>query len=477
MDDAWTVAKNSTFLLIGRILGKVLTIAFVILVARELGDTGFGKFSFALSFAMIFAVVSNFGLHTLTIRELAGKREEARYYVANLIFLKAILLVLVLSASFGVARLLDVEERYVLYIVGASVFLRYFSTVIRSVFIAYQKMEYESAMVIVENLTTLVLGGLAVKMGYGLRGLSLGYLLAGIITLVGSLVLVVYRFVRPVFRVSLPFSIELLKAALPFTFMGICSVVYVKIDTVMLGIMKSAASVGWYSAAYRILEAVMFIPPVFALALLPVLSIYHKENMGEKLRKAYELSFKILFSIGLGIAVGLFLLAGHVVHLLYGRDFVHAGDALKILSWTILFGYVNYLLGSVLIAMRKEKIPAITIGFGTVFNIGLNALLIPKFGYLGASISTVLTEVLSFGIQFGCVTKAVGLINISNSFFKPLLSASIVGIFLWKFQGGNFFLMVLLSAALYLLLLFVFRTFTRLDNNLFRSLLAKAIIR
>ena len=83
MDIVRSVTKNITVLSLANIAEKLLYFVLVIFMARYLGDAEFGKFIFAISFCNIFVILSDFGLNTFLIREIAREKEKTGEYVGN----------------------------------------------------------------------------------------------------------------------------------------------------------------------------------------------------------------------------------------------------------------------------------------------------------------------------------------------------------------------------------------------------------
>src|SRR3989344_6671544 len=89
--DSKTIVKNIGFLYNGEIIGQILTLILVIVISRQLGDVGLGKYSFAFSFAAIFLLFADFGLPTLITKEVAKNRKLAEEHLSKTFTLKLFL--------------------------------------------------------------------------------------------------------------------------------------------------------------------------------------------------------------------------------------------------------------------------------------------------------------------------------------------------------------------------------------------------
>ena len=102
--------------------------------------------------------------------------------------------------------------------------------------------------------------------------------------------------------------------------------------------------------------------------------------------------------VTLPIAIVLAQQAGFVIHGLFGNDFLLAVPAFKVLMVGLFFTYLIVIFNCILISMDKLKPILYLAGIGLIANVISNLLLIPKFGYLGAAISTASSEILVFAV-------------------------------------------------------------------------------
>ena len=73
-----TIAKNTFWLAVAEGITRFLKLFLIIYVARILGATEYGKFTFALAFVSLFAIFSDLGLSQITTREFAGIMREKK---------------------------------------------------------------------------------------------------------------------------------------------------------------------------------------------------------------------------------------------------------------------------------------------------------------------------------------------------------------------------------------------------------------
>ena len=91
MGRARTVAKNSFYLILDRLIRGLLLMILTIWVARVLGVKHFGIYSLALVLAGIFRLVSDFGITFLTTHEVAKDRTRVSHLFVHGLVVKSIM--------------------------------------------------------------------------------------------------------------------------------------------------------------------------------------------------------------------------------------------------------------------------------------------------------------------------------------------------------------------------------------------------
>ena len=470
MNTVQRIAKNSLVLLASNIISKILGFFYVMYIARYLGAEGFGILSFALAFTGIFSVFSDLGLGSLTIREVARDKSLAGKYFGNITVIKIILVIITFGLITITINLLGYPKQTVkvVYFLALSVILSSFSNIFNSIFQAYEKMEYQSLGQILSSALMLSGALFAISHGLDVIGFASIYFLVSAVALGYSFAVYTWKFSLPKLEIDWNFWKPTIKEALPFFLSAVVDIIAFKIDIIMLSMMKGDMVVGWYSAAYRLIEALMFIPATFAGAIYPVLSNFYVSSQ-ESLKLIYKKSFKYLFIVGLPIAVGTTILAHKIILFIYKSSFTHSIIALQILIWTIPIIFLSYMFGTMLASVNKQFL-ALKINFlCMILNITINLILIPRYSYVGASIATVITTLLSFILFFRFLSKFIYKIQIHKYILKPIMASTIMGLFIFSFTRMNIFLLVCISIVIYFGVLILLKTFSKKDISLFKQ--------
>jgi O-antigen/teichoic acid export membrane protein len=285
------------------------------------------------------------------------------------------------------------------YIFGAYVMINSLNQFFVSIYRAFDKMEYEMFVRIIESIVLFLLTMYAIYFQYGLIEIVYAMLLSSIFRLILSGILVIKDFRRPKLEFDFNFVKDVIKKALPFGLTAMFVVIYFRIDTVMLSIMKGDAAVGWYNVAFNIVHGLcaLIIGSITGVC-LPLMS-RHLGSLND-LKKIYIHSFEILFFSGLLISIIITIYSTELIQIIYGVGYSSSSIILKILIWSFFMMGISSISSTLLYSIDKQRIVTVGTGIGALLNVILNLILIPKYSYVGAASATVVTEFVGFVIYF-----------------------------------------------------------------------------
>jgi len=258
--------------------------------------------------------------------------------------------------------------------------LRFVSEVMR---VRFQAFHYLAVTLIVAVVTTglIVIGLLA--LGWRVKGVFLAILVGNLIAAVYGILIVrgslAGRFSGPKLRQMLAYGLPLVPAALAAWALAL-------IDRIILSRLGSLAQVGQYAIANRLASLLIVALTAFLLALTPfLLSTYSEDPAQERAARARTLTYLTFILSLAGLVLTLF--AKEIVEVV-APSF---GDAYKavgpLMLGSIGYGIVSLLTTGIAIA-RKTGIQALLAVIAAGINIGLNFVLIPPFGIVGAALAT-----------------------------------------------------------------------------------------
>ncbi|MFH1597687.1 MAG: flippase [Patescibacteria group bacterium] len=473
------VARNTTFLTIAQALQKVLSFAYFAYIAGQIGDTNIGKYVWTLSFTGIFALFMEFGLSRVLTREVSKAYDKAKIYLANVLGLKLILAFITVILAVITIQAMGREPIVVLmvYIATAIIILDTFTQTFYSVFRAFQILKYEALGIVIYQAIIVVSGYIVIQMGLGLRALVVAVLLGSSFNLVYSFCLIIIKGkIRPRFSFNKKIGKFLLGIAIPFALYGIFYKVSISVDSVMLGVLAGDKYVGWYSVASKIAVALTFLPGAFATSLFPAFSHYFVSSR-ENLKKTFQNAMFYLMAVSLPLTVGIFVLAEDIVLKVWGPVFGASSVALKIMISGLVFIFLNFPVGNLLNACNRQVVNTINMGITMAFNIVLNFILIPRYDYIGASYSALISAFLLLALGLPWVSKIIDYNKkyIIKKFLITLVSALLMGGFVYLVKPYiNILLVIPAAMVVYVIFLFILRGLKRQDiTGLVRSVLRR----
>ena len=378
MNTIQRIAKNTTAMLLSNVIGKVIGFLCLMYTSRYLGPLYFGVLCFAFAFSGIFSIFINFGFQHLIVREVARNNSLASKYLRNVGCMKIFLATLVISVTAITINLLgySYEKTNAVLLITFCVIIDSFSTMIYSIFRAFQKMEYELVAKLFHSL--LVLTGIlfAIKLKSDLLGFALVYPITSIISL-GFNMAIIKRKLNDVFyqwivnriiEIDMDFWKQTIRMITPFGLSSIFVTIYFWIDTVMLSAIKGDTEVGWYNSGYRLMSVLLFIPGAYFMSVYPVISQFY-ESSRKSLEFVFSQSVKYMFLIALPIAVGTTMLASKIILFVYNPEYLPAVPALQIVIWAMFFSYMSHVPMYIFNSTNKQTIYTYIVFFSLVINI------------------------------------------------------------------------------------------------------------
>lgn len=461
------IVKNFLSLTIATIVSRLIGFVIVAYLARTLSTAGFGQISFAQVIVGYSVLLTDFGLKTLGIREVSRHKEEIKKYVSNILTLRIILAITSFFLLLAFIKLINrsTDHGILIALFGLSLFPSVL--LLDWVFQGIERMEFVGIANIIQSMTYGGLVLLLVKKPSDILGVPSLFFLASSIVVV----FVTYSFVRKYGRFSLSFEVrvwkELFSKSLPLGFSLIIIAIYQSIDVVMLGFMKGDETVGWYSAASRIIQAILPLAGLFAQTVFPVVSRFYRESQ-EKLSLVLNISVKFLILVAIPLGIGGTILAGPIMDLIYGPKYQPGIIAFRILIWTVPLIFVGAVPAQVLIAGDGARKFMVGMSIGAAINIILNVWLIPSFSLLGASIAMLVTEAFDL-IYIICCVSIITRIYLEHYILKPCIAGCVMGIVLLVINT-NVLLSILIGIVTYFLVLLVIGGANEQDIRLIRGI-------
>jgi len=472
MNTIQRIAKNSLFLLITQLTNSIIGIFLVIYIARHFGPDNFGNYSFIISLTGLYYILSDFGISSLVIREVAKNRKNVKDYIGNGLILKIPLTifmfsVIIISNNF---MMYENDVKLGIYLGAVIVSFNSFYVFINSIFHAFEKMEYSAIIMIVEKALLITAVTFIIYHDYGFVELLLLSALISCVKFVISLIIYTFAFKSLSLKYDFSFLKSLLIDSIPFGLNIILAIIYFNIDIVMIGLIQNSESVGIYTAAVKIIVGIMIIPDVFSRSLLPVMSRYFQESL-EKFNKSIVKSFKYLFVISIPLLVIGIIYGSTILNYLYTKEYKNTIFVFQILLIILPFRFVNHSLGISLTTMNRQWYRTSSAFICALVNIGLNLIFITKWSYVGAAWATLVTEIILF-IQYYCYVSRFSIrILIWKNIGHPILAGLLMTGIGMVFSDFSLFIIIPVMIVTYIGYLLIVKDFSSDDILIFNRLI------
>lgn len=472
LNSAARVAKNSLVSLIGGVLNKILGVLLVIYAARQLGTDGFGTYSLVLSLLGIFYIITDFGLGTLTTRDLARDTGEEPKYLGNLLLMRLGLSAVAALGMVGTTLVLHYPAEVVVLASVAALSLFFTSNVdtCTAIFNAHERMEIPALVSVMATMLRVGISLGALAAGGGILVLMWVYTIASAAQFV-LLSWVLQQYAKIQWKLDLGFWKRLLEQAYPLALANLFWVLYFRIDTVMLASFAGEKAVGLYNAAYRLLEFTLIVPAYYGGAIFPVISASQSVNP-QRFLLIYRRSIKYMLVASLPMALGVAALAPKMIEVLYGQAYAASVPVLFILMWCLVIISVNSINIPYLIAMNRQKTVTWITLTSMLVKVGINLWAIPRYGLLGAAWVTIFSEIANIILFWTVLYKPLDLkLKMVRHAFKPVLAGALMYGILKLVPGWDLGFLVLLGVLVYPGILFLVRAFDEVDTEIFGRLL------
>ncbi|MBN1955568.1 MAG: oligosaccharide flippase family protein [Anaerolineae bacterium] len=399
---ATRVAKNTAAQMVAMGSTIVSKLLITIVIARVFGPTAVGDFAFVITFSTLFTFLATAGLPLTLIREVATHREQAHRYagaslgIAGLAGLGTVPLMWAIAALMGKSA--DIQLAVVL--AGIALAGDALAQVLIGVFNGFERMELAAAVTITQELAFLVVGTLVLLLRLPFVWVYAVYVPS---RLSGALVgLVIYRrlFAQPVrLHFEWPFVKMLVRTALPYAANMALGPVYLRIDVVMLSFFQGSAEVGLYEVATSIFYRFNVFARMLNNALMPLMA-REFESQAERIRTYIRAAARYQFVLGIPLTAWCVLLADWLIALLFGPSFTGSVLVFRLMTPLIVIRFFSNTLATALTAVNRQAARSTIIAAMALLNIGMNLYALPRYSYLGAAVTSIITEVLFYSIVY-----------------------------------------------------------------------------
>ncbi len=447
---------------------------FLIIIGRLAGAENVGDFSFVVTYTMAFTFLTDLGLGWLLSREVARNRDEVARYVENALVVSLVMGCVSLIVMGLLVNLLSYPQHLIraVYLGSLALVVETLANLLRFAFLAYERMELETASRVTQEGAFLLGGTIALLVGAPFIWVFVAYLVSRGLGLAVAVVLY-GRVIGPIgWRFEWPFCRQQIVKALPFAANIILSMVYVRIDVLMLSYWHGSTALGYYEAATNLALRLNVLARVFVTSLAPMMARAYLKSVLE-VRQYARVAMRYLALLSLPLTVGTLILARPIIELLYGlQEFAPSVLALQILVSMTVLRFIDTTMSIVLTAIDRQGWRTVCVAIAAAVNVLLNLVLLPRYGFIGASVVTVLTELAFFVAQYVFLRRDMpGMIQ-PQIFVRPALATLVMGALLLILRDWPLWALVPLAVGVYAGVLLALQTFSAQERQLVWRVLA-----
>lgn len=460
-------AYNSLIQLIGKALSVILGLLGVALITRYLGVIGFGRYVALNNFLGIFAVLADLGLTMVTAQMINERPADQQRILNNLYGFRLLSAGLILFIGLLAASLMPYYRD--LWLILAVLAISYFLIAVNQVFVGFLQSELRSDHLMISEVAGRLvwLIGLFVtwQLNWGLLGVAVVTALASLIQVSLAWILAGSKVkIRPAYQPLL--WREIIVRSWPLAVTITLNLLYLRADILFLNWFKGEAVVGLYGAAYKVIDVLTSLPFLLIGLLLPLLARSWAAGQRSNFDFLVSNSLNALLIAVCPLIIGGQLLAGPIIRLIAGPEFLLAGPILALLLVAIAGIFASCLFNHILIAINRQKVMIRPYLIVAITAVPAYILLINWLSYWGAAVVTVYSELLIAGLAAYQSKKLTGWrwpwkVTSKVILANLVMIAVVWPLRSWASQGiGQLLAVVLMAAVSYSLVLVALKVLT-----------------
>ncbi len=404
------IASNTISQILSKVSTSIIAIFLIWILTRYLTPGEYWNYNKIYNYLSIFTFLFDLWLYTLTIREISQNKQKVDYIIWNIMTLRIIVSIILLFLAITIAIFLPWYNSKLslvsIFIVSLFSIVSLFNSSILALMQSYMKIEFSVLSLTLWKIVNLAVIWAIVFLIYpNPEWINRSYafiwiMLSGLIWLLVNFFMNL-KYARKIANIKFLFDMKYIKhlflKSLPYWIALFLSVLYFKIDVVLLSVIEWAKwdiSVWLYSLPMKIVEVLMVFGWFFLNSLLPSLAVLFEEKNYTKIKTLFDNAFKFLFSFWVYIVLIFSLFRDNIITIVSTKEYLASSNVFVIVIWVLLFYYISLIFNYIFISSKKEKLLLYINIFITLFNIIWNIILIPKYSYMWAWVITLISQII-----------------------------------------------------------------------------------
>ncbi len=516
------IVSNTVSQIFSKAGTAIIAIFSISILTNYLSVELYWLYSKVYNYIWIFVFLADLWLYAITIREITNDKDNSSKIVWNVMSLRLILWILILFFATALACFLPWYDSKlsVISIFIASIFtiFQLLNSSILALMQANMKIEFSAVSLIVSKLVNLWLVWLIAYVFYPKEFIENSDYFTPFLYIISAWVVSVivntimnFFYARKIVRFGFDFDWAyikyLFKISLPYWLALFLSVVYFKVDVILLSLLEpekmADLSIALYSLPMKIVEVLMVVWWFYMTSLLPSLTksfkivkgesdilnnppslpLAEEEDTAELIKKSkneldflISTSFKVMFSFSILVFTLGVLFREYLIEIIANRNYIetthmfNSSDAFLVVFAVVVFNFLSLVFIYSLVASENQaRLLRINI-IVTIFNIIWNIIIIPYYSFIGSWIVTLLSQILLTFMWYHYTRKLIKF-NLPVWFIiKNLLTWWAIYLF-WYILLNNLHIWLYFDFIVYGWLLFgiygfiLFREFKSLKNT------------
>lgn len=477
------VLKTISHLVTSRLIYRMLVAVAIILLSKYIiADPVLADiFEVANSASNIIMIGSEIGMSMVLMRYAAHKRKEdlAHYYGTALTIETFAWIILLVVCVGGYALISGLTTLFwLLLILSINQAVIQYRVVIRSMYRSLHHAERITYIEVLDGLSKVVTIWLIT---HYVSNVTLGaYLIAIIFTLTTIIFISIYglhsfTLVRP--RLQRFFMPAMVREGIWYSLQGVIMSIYFEVDKLVMRALEAlhwvvlpAGDIARYGAAARVVIFFLIFHRIGLHVITPYLYKSYPDQL-ERYRNIVRFSTRYMAAAGVGLGVGIMIMAPEIIQLLYGPKFAGAEVALQFFGLFFIVRFIGITSSQVLATTGNQPKRTRQEAWGVALNIVLDFIFIPLYGYIGGAIASLVTETVVQGVFF-VMTRRLIQDKIWSSLWQvapTVLAGGVMGgVVYWLKPYLSIWIDVLIGVLAYSVLLWIFHFFTAEDKKLLK---------
>ncbi len=455
------IAQNTIIQIAGKAISTALGLVAIGLLTRYLGVEQFGWYTTAITFLQFAGILIDFGLVPITAQMLGAGKYNPTELFKNLLAYRFV----TAAVFFGIAPMVawffpyPSEVKWAITLLSIS----FLGIAMNQVLTGYYQKQLTMQIPVLGEIVgrIILVSGLIIGQWKEVSFITtMGVIAASSLAYTLIMWLMAARKTSAGFAYNRQIWKDITITMWPVAVSVIFNVIYLKGDTILLSLYRSQVEVGFYGAAYRVVDILAQMAMLMMGVMLPLLSSSYAQKKLTDFKQFYQNSFDNLMLLAVPMFMGTWLLADKIMVFVAGPDFATSGTMLRLLSIAIFGVYLGAVFGHTAVAIGQQKATMWIYISDAILTLAGYLYAIPRYGWQGAAGFTIFSELYA-GFLLAWVISRKSPVSLSfNRLRKIVLASLIMSSTLIIFSNWSLIYLVIAGGLTYLAAILILRIYS-----------------